>query len=152
MKRIKLTKGKFAIVDNKNFDYLNQFKWQFVGGYAVRTIYNNGVQKPIFMHRLINKTPLGMDTDHTNRNKLDNRERNLRTVTNRINQLNRGLSKNNTSGYKGVYWRKERKKWRAQIGIDNKYIYLGHFSDLSNAILARKNAEKIYYKEVFLES
>src|SRR3990167_10859282 len=80
MKRIKLTQGKFAIVDNEDFEWLNQWKWHYNNsdGYAYRTkVFRriNGKQpkEHISIHRLINKTPKGMETDHINHNRLDNR-------------------------------------------------------------------------------
>ena len=55
--------------------------------------------------------------------------------------------KNNKSGYKGVYWSKERKKWCAQITINNKTKGLGRYDTIEEAIEARKKAAKEYYGE-----
>lgn len=70
---IPLTNGKVAIVDAEDFDYLNQWKWCCNHGYAIRNGKRvNGKRiMMIRMHRLINQTPKGLDTDHINRNKLD---------------------------------------------------------------------------------
>ena len=143
MKKIKLTKGKFALVDDSDFEWINQWHWYLSDkGYAIREFKG----KPINMHRLINNTPKGLETDHINRNRIDNRRENLRTVTKSQNAtFLRSIGKNNTSGRIGVYWRKERKKWRVQISINKKYIYLGHFNDIKEAMTVRKNAERIYY-------
>ena len=139
---IPLTKGKFALVDKKDFAYLNQWKWRYhKNGYAVRTSRKGLIR----MHRVVNKTPLGFFTDHINHNKLDNRRKNLRTVTKSQNQMNVGLQANNTSGYKGVYWHKQSKKWQAKIEVNQKQINLGCYSRKSLAILARKCAEKVYF-------
>ena len=94
------------------------------------------------MHRVINNTPDDMQTDHINRNKLDNRKKNLRTVTTQQNQRNTNLSKNNTSGYIGVYLNKRVNKWMAYIWVNYKQIHLGYFKDIEDAIEVRKQAER----------
>jgi len=146
MKKIKLTRGKLAIVDDEDFDFLNQWKWCFISsGYAGRAERINKKRgKFILMHRLINKTPIGFETDHLNRNKLDNRRSNLKTVTMSQNKMNTGVQSNNTSGHKGVHWFKRDRKWQVYIKKDGKRIHLGYFSNIKSAILMRKNAEKRY--------
>ena len=140
MKKILLTKGKYALVDNEDFDWLNQWKWSFDGRYVQRV--SKG--KHIRMHRLIMNFPIE-DIDHINRNKLDNRRKNLRTVTRTLNLFNKPKQSNNTSGFKGVSWYKRDKRWVAFISKDYKRINLGYFTDAFKASLARKEAEKIYY-------
>jgi len=142
-KQIKLTKSAYTLVDDDMFDYLNQWKWCCnSNGYAVRDIGGRKNKKRILMHRLVNKTPDGLSTDHINRDKLDNRKSNLRSVNQSKNCFNTGLSKNNVSGHKGIQWYKNR--WVARIKINYKDIYLGRFVNLENAILARKEAEDEY--------
>ena len=148
--KIELTQGKFALVDDVDFVWLSQFKWVFNNGYAVISKYAGGGSKnpkriTIYMHRLINKTPEGFETDHVNRNKLDNRRINLRMASKSLNSINRGLRKDNTSGHKGVGWEKKRKKWYAAIMINQKSKYLGSFKAIENAILVRKEAERKYH-------
>ena len=151
MKKIKLTKGKYTIVDNEDFEYLNQWKWFFKDtGYAVRSEYmklgiNRYKRWRVYMHRVINNTPDNLQTDHINHNGLDNRKTNLRTVTNQQNAFNAGLSSANTSGAKGVSWSKTRKKWCAYIHINSKAIPLGRFFNIKDAISARKKAELKYH-------
>lgn len=73
MRKIYLTgkngKDKFALVDDGDFDYLNQWKWQYQAGtgYAVRSTYRKGAKYriPLLMHRDINKTPPGLDLNTT---------------------------------------------------------------------------------------
>lgn len=103
MKQIPLTKGRFAIVDDEDFEELNRYKWYSDHkGYAARNSpYVNGKRHVIWMHRVIAGTPAGMETDHINGIKNDNRRSNLRIATTVQNAMNRGLSKNNTSGYRG---------------------------------------------------
>jgi hypothetical protein len=79
--------------------------------------------------------------DHINGDRCDNRLSNLRVVTNAINSKNRRAGTANTSGFVGVGWLKVRKKWGAQIMVNGKTISLGRFSDIADAIDARKIAE-----------
>jgi hypothetical protein len=82
--------------------------------------------------------------DHINNVKDDNRIENLRDVTKSQNGANTGKRSNNTSGHKGVYWDKPTRKWKAQIGISNKVLALGYFSNIDDAIAARQAAELKY--------
>ena len=135
-----LTPRRYALVDDEDYEWLNQWKWFLNGdGYAARTDNLNHIQ--IRMHRLINQTPEGFDTDHKNRHRLDNRRSNLRTATHSQNMRNIGLFKHNTSGHAGVSWYKQQNSWRAYIQVNSKYIRLGYFKNLSEAIRARKEAE-----------
>jgi hypothetical protein len=146
MRKIKLTKSKYAIVDDDYFEYLNQWKWYCnFYDYAVREIGGSKNKKRIYMHRLVNNTPENYLTDHINRNRLDNRKINLRTVNPTASILNRGINKNNTSGHKGIIWRKDTKSWSARIKTNYKEIYLGCYKDIKEAIKARKKAELIYH-------
>ena len=148
MKYIKLVENKVAVVDDEDFDFLNKWKWCINSrGYIVRSKHISGSGKnrkriSILMHRLLNKTPSGFHTDHINGNKLDNQKKNLRTLTASRNVFYSGMRKNNTSGYKGVYWDKSRKSWHAHICRDRKVFFLGRFNNLLEATRSRKIAEK----------
>ena len=91
--------------------------------------------------------PKGMVVDHINHNGLDNRKSNLRICTNQENICNCEIPKNNKSGCKGVYWAKDKNKWTVQVTINNKTIYIGRYTNLEEAIEARKEASKKYYNE-----
>jgi len=141
MKQIKLTQGKFAMVDNEDFEWLNHWKWSCdTKGYAVRheqkSEYGVNSRRMIKMHRVINKTPTGLSTDHISQNKLDNRKLNLRVATNSQNQHNTKISILNTSGYKGVYWDKKYKRWCARATIMGKKIFGGGFFNKQEAAKA----------------
>ena len=99
------------------------------------------------MHRVILKTPKGMDTDHRNGDGLDNRRCNLRICTKSQNSINRKMQSNNTSGYRGVYWHKRDKKWLAHIKIDGKKINFGYCSTKEQAAEAYNEAAKKHYGE-----
>lgn len=133
----------FALVSNEDFNILNESKWRLnkSSGYVIK---GSGTDR-VFMHRIVNSTPDGLDTDHINRNKLDNTRKNLRTVTKMINGRNRGENKNNTSGYKGISWDKKSKKWAVYLWKNYKKIHLGRFINLSEAYRARKSGEGVYW-------
>ena len=143
MKEIKLTQDKIALVDDEDFEYLNQFKWYAVNYknnfYSCRTLR----QSKIKMHREIMKTQLenniGKIIDHIDGNGLNNQKYNLRTCTNAENCRNRH-SVNNSSGYLGVS--KRSKKWKAQISVNKKVICLGTFEDKKDAAKAYNEAAK----------
>ena len=121
MKEIQLTGGEICLVDDEDFDFVSKIKWHIDSdGYA-----RHGSKR---MHRIIANTPKGMETDHINREKLDNRRSNLRVCTQHENQMNRGKQKNNKSGYKGVF--SARKKWRPQIKYKGKVIRFGVFENI----------------------
>lgn len=150
MKLIKLTQGKSTIVDDDMFEYLNQWKWHFHTGYAGRHLYLGGGRKHpkrkfLFLHQLINNTPKGFETDHINRDKLDNRRNNLRTVTHSQNQHNITKQKNNKSGYNGVSFYSRTQKWRVYITVNNKYVFIGEYLNKIDAINARLQAEYLYW-------
>lgn len=153
MKKIKLTKGKYALVDDEDFKWLSQWKWYALNGrYAARAIYLgifNGKEKykTILMHNLINKTPYGMETDHIDGYGLNNQKINLRSATHAQNNMNKFIQKNNTSGISGIDWIKRNKKWRVRIKFCQEYINLGRYLDKKNAIKVRNNAIIKYFGE-----
>lgn len=108
------------------------------------TIRING--KAYLAHRLVFLYETGSFpnrfVDHKNGIKSDNRWDNLRLATTQENAFNSGISKNNTSGYKGVCWDKKNQKWIVSIMIDRKSIYLGRFTELKEAIVVRQKAEQ----------
>ena len=153
MKEIKLTQGKFAIVDDDDFKKLNQYKWHTCVGkntfYAIRSVYKiNGKQTTIRMHREIMNAPKDIKIDHKFHNGLDNRKENLRFCNTQQNNFNRKtFNKNNKLGVKGVCWHNDHKKFMANIQIDNKIICLGYFNVLGDADSVYRIAEEKYFGE-----
>ena len=135
MKQIPLTQGKFAIVDNEDFKWLSRWKWyakqvkdKWYAYRNVRLNTKNGCgQTLIAMHRIILNTLQGFYSDHRDGNGLNNQRDNLRVCSCSQNQANGSLRKDNQSGYRGVSWSQQVKKWRAQIKYQGKVIYLGAF-------------------------
>jgi len=151
MKMIPLSQGEHAVVDNDVYEYLIQWSWcaDFMGNsfYAARGEGRWPHRKLVLMHRVIADAPTGMDVDHINGNGLDNRRENLRVCTHAENQRNRRKNKDNTSGFKGVFWHKNRKRYQAQIKICGKKIHLGYFLDPAEAAHAYDEAAKKYFGE-----
>lgn len=152
MKNINLTQNKVSLVDDDDFDWLNQWKWGFnKKGYAQRTkrygLRKDNKHKLFQMHREIMKRHNfnleNLEIDHINHNGLDNRKSNLRVVDRATNAKNRKLNSNSKSGIKGVSFCRRLNKWQAEIQIDNKQIYLGVWKSKLGALLARKLAERI---------
>ena len=85
--------------------------------------------------------------DHINRIRTDNRISNLRDVSHKQNHQNRSKPSNNTSGHPGVVWNRRDSRWQAQIVHNQKHISLGYFTNLEEAIAARKAAEKLYWAD-----
>lgn len=146
MKEIILTQGKIALVDDEDFDYLNQFKWYYQKGYAARKKMN----KHILMHRdiLLYHNILKFDKqiiDHIDHNTINNKKENLRICTNSENSRNQIKNKNGTSKYKGVDWKHREKKYRARICVNYKNIHLGFFEKEKDAARAYNEAAVKYH-------
>ena len=99
------------------------------------------------LHRIIMNPPADMQIDHKNKNTLDNRRSNLRICTHAENQWNRGKTKTNSCGYKGVSKDKRRKskKYRARITANKQTSYLGSFDDAREAGTVYRKAVKEYH-------
>lgn len=146
--KILLRRGSFALVDDEDYERINQWKWQENrDGYAFRSHYwyEDGIKKQrgMYMHREVMGAKKGEELDHKNRNKLDNRKSNLH-LTDRVgNCRNRGVMSHNTSGVSGVHWLESKRRWIVRIGDgSSKRIYVGSFRDKRLAIEARKRAER----------
>jgi hypothetical protein len=85
--------------------------------------------------------------DHKNTDRSDNRWINIRSATNVHNSFNRSANKNNTSGFKGVTWSKQRKKWFAKINVVGQQVHLGFFDDPAVASRAYEEAVQKYAGE-----
>lgn len=79
--------------------------------------------------------------DHKNRNRSDNRLLNLREVSSQCNMRNADQLSNNNSGVKGVCWVKRANRWKAAIMISKKSHHLGYFTDFTEAVYHRREAE-----------
>jgi hypothetical protein len=152
-KEIILTQGKVAIVDDDDFEYLNQFKWQANQKkskkfYAWRGKKIDGKYRMIYLHRFILKlTDKKIFVDHINMNTLDNRKINLRICTQSQNQMNTNKNNRNSLGYKGISYDKRVNKFYAAITLNKKRFNLGGFIDPVDAARAYNKAALKYHGE-----
>ncbi len=152
MKKIPLTRGKFALVDDCDFDDLSKHKWFCTRvGYAARNSRLSddcGRGKLLYMHRILLGAQKGQEVDHVNFDKLDNRRCNIRLASSRQNKCNRPIRPNNTSGFKGVSWAKRERRWIAFVHDEaGRHKVVGYFLDKDAACAARCAAAKQYYGE-----
>ena len=87
------------------------------------------------------------ELDHINRNRADNRLRNLREVSRSENQNNKNLARNNTSGYKGISWNQQEEKWHVSISKNKNRYWVGRFRHLDDALRARSAALEFYSRQ-----
>lgn len=135
MKLIPLTQGKFAMVDDSDFDSLSEFKWHYAedkksgkSGYAKRRSKNKGPW--IWMHKVVAGVGRHEKADHIDGDKLNNQSHNFRKATHAQNNYNRNIEgKRNSSGFKGVSWFPPARKFRARIKINRKEIHIGLFNN-----------------------
>ncbi len=127
MKTINLSRGLVAVIDDADFESVSQFKWcATVAGYAVRNLKIGGVKKMQLLHRFITCAPPDKQVDHINMDRLDNRRCNLRVCSNAENNRNKKAHIDSSTGIKGVFWCKRRRKFYSQIMKDGKKKFLGY--------------------------
>jgi hypothetical protein len=148
-----LTQGRYSIVDNKDYEYLNQWSWQFhrtrggFNGYAQRKpLKREEDKKQLKLHRYLLNAPVNLLVDHINGNGLDNRRENLRLCTNHENQQNQKKweiwgKRPTTSKYKGVCWKKSNRLWVVKV----QKRHYGYFNcEVQAAEKYDEVAEKLY--------
>ena len=146
-RRIKLTKGKFAIVDPDDYQNLFRYDWHLLEtkGKSYAAMFNEGAI--LSMHRFIINAPKGRIVDHRNHESLDNRKFNLRFATHSQNCCNKKILKKGTSEYRGVSLIKKSNKWQAVIYYNGTRKHLGLFENQQDAAKAYDNAARIYHGE-----
>jgi hypothetical protein len=139
--------GKFAQVDDEDYEYLIQWRWFGVYVPTSRNYYvtRNSTKdlKATRMHTIIMGKKEGLVIDHVDGDGLNNQRSNLRHCTNIQNSYNRRNYKNSSSKYKGVC--KHGNKYHARIGFNKKHIHLGTFTSEDDAALAyNKKAKELF--------
>lgn len=131
MKKIALTRGKVALVDDEDFETLSCHKW--CADKKGRTWY--AVRRPgpgranVLMHSAIAGTPAGMTTDHIDGDGLNNTRANLRVCTKGQNRQNQTRKiERCTSRFRGAHWDPVNRKWISSIRVCGIKKYLGRFS------------------------
>lgn len=147
-KEVRLTNGLVAKVDADKYDEVSQISWhQDDAGYARSNVWEGGrkIAAPRMHRAILTGIDVKLHIDHINGDRLDNRTENLRVCTASQNTMNRGAQANNTSGYKGVIYDKQRQKWRAEICYGGKRRYLGRFNSAEEVALAYNEAARIHH-------
>jgi hypothetical protein len=147
MKEIKLTHNKIALVDDKDFDYLNKFHWKAFLNRGTTTFYaySKIKGKRIFLHRFLLNPPENILIDHIDGNGLNNQKNNLRFCSasqNRmnVNKISNFKNKPTSSKFKGVVI-VNKKYIRCKIGAK----YLGYFkTEIDAAKAYDREAKKLY--------
>lgn len=148
MRKVPLTQGAFALVDESDLENTSKNYWTLGNGkrgrYAKRRV---GPSDVVLMHREIMGLSKGdgFVVDHINGNGLDNRRMNLRVCSNGENLRNRGASKSNKSGHKGISFDKSRNKWSVEICVDYKKVFRKRFTCLDEAVKAQREMMKKYH-------
>ena len=152
-RKIPLTQGKYAVVDPGDYQSLSKYKWRICRTKGKKVIYAersirlpNGKYSRILMHRQLIDVPKGYVIDHINGSGLDNRRANLRLATAAQNAWNSG-KRNPGSGYKGVWFARDKNLWRAAIVCNCRRIHLGYFNEKCEAAKAYDMAAKKYHKD-----
>lgn len=125
--------GTWCIKDDKNTKYA--FIHTLIDGKATK----------VYLHRVLLKPPVNSMIDHINGNGLDNRLCNLNIVSNGENQQNKRISRNNTSGVKGISLNKRAHKWEVRLQINKQNLYLGLYDSIDEAKKVRDEAETKYF-------
>lgn len=145
MKKIPLTQGKYALVDDEDYEWLMQWKWFAVNShgiwYAARNSkYRRGYKrKMIQMHREIMRCPVGREIHHIDHNGLNDQRVNMQIVTHRENC--HAQRRSFATGIIGVVKRKDCNRYEAQITAYGKHHHLGLYKTKEEAAVVREQAD-----------
>lgn len=153
MREIPLNHGMVALVSNRDYKWLMQWKWMIKKGnrtnYACR---NTPKEKPtqVLMHRqIMGITDSKIEVDHKDRNGLNNRRGNLRLASKAEQQANspKQNRKGSKSKYRGVGWNPRLSRWHATLIVGGKTKYLGSFKTEKEAAETYDRARKAQWKK-----
>lgn len=152
MREILLTQGRIALVDDTDYDWLNQWKWcANKGRYTYYAMRRAGTTNAM-MHRIILNAPDGIEVDHINSNGLDNRKTNLRLCPHSENHFHAKLRIDNQTGFKGVSFKclRPKRSYIARIQVNNKEFHIGCYQTVKAAARAYDRAALKHHGEFAL--
>jgi hypothetical protein len=144
--RIPLTQNKFARVSIQDAERVMAYSWSVmrVGlkEYGVRSQHVIGSRQPlaVLLHRFIMQPDPDQEVDHVDNDGLKCTRDNLRVCTHAQNNQNKGLRADSKSGFKGVGWNSQKKKWQARISANKSHHHIGFFDN-------KKDAARAYDRE-----
>ncbi len=139
---VPLTRNQITVIDEEDAPLVLPHSWRVQAVkpgvfYAARSVRIEGQPRTLYLHRMLMGAQPGQKVDHINGDRLDNRRSlNLRLCTESQNRANAGLRSNNTSGFKGVSWSKDSKKWTTFVRIHGRGRHYGYFDDPRDAAIA----------------
>lgn len=142
---VPLSKGYVAKIDIDDVSMMQQKSW--VASWSGNKWYGKAARNTLMHRFLLGLKSTDPHVDHINGDGLDNRRSNLRLDINGQNNQNAAMSKNNTSGYKGVTYDKKNDKWVAQIAVKRKHITIGRFQTPKEAAIAYNEAALLHFGE-----
>lgn len=151
MRAIPLTKGKYALVSDEDYERVSQFKWTALHSsdghiwYAYRQPTVNGKRKNVYLHRFVLNEPDGHLVDHINGDGLDCRRENLRLATEQQNRWNRSRRIQWKSRYVGVV--RDHNRFQARAHAHGERMYFGSYpsevmaAEVYDAVVRRLRGE-----------
>lgn len=143
-------KGGFIVVDPEDAHLVLRHSCYVKNDHSDRVQYVmlNRQGRTLLLHRLIMNALKGIEVDHIDGNGLNCCKDNMRLCSRSDNAKNRRGNKNKKScSFKGVFWAKDKKRWRAKIKSDNKTYHLGYLDDPREAALAYDHAARELHGE-----
>lgn len=136
------SKGEKFYFDKEDLPIIEQYTWCID---SLDRVCSSTGGKIIYLSRLVMNAPNGMDVDHIFHNRRDNRKRKLRICLHIDNCKNNPVRSNNTSGYTGVWYSKNKNRWVAEIKVNKKKKHLGYFDNIEDAHIAYEKAKDKYF-------
>ena len=138
-----------AFGDLEDLELIKGHKWRKDRQEYVATNIEDefGVDHRVSMHRLIMSPKEYELVDHINFNKSDNRKVNLRLVNKSQNEMHKLVRSDNMSGTRGVSYYKKDNLWVAEVMVNGEKVFRKGYALKEDAIRAREEAEKKYFKE-----